>query len=144
MGTNTGAGLREIHVPTDPTKEPSNSVQEWTSVTSPPDIIKHIMTQNNKQFSQAKDTPLADTPLGRTIGHNGDSEVAEQILQGTFEVHHQISEVTWFIEKCKKTHKYKSSPRTSTQQCSRVHLVAYPKRNPHPTQADTLDTTKLP
>ena len=102
MGTNTGAGLREIHVPTDPTKEPSNSVQEWTSVTSPPDIIKHIMTQNNKQFSQAKDTPLADTPLGRTIGHNCDSEVAEQILQGTFEVHHQISEVTQFIEKCKK------------------------------------------
>ena len=62
MGTNTGAGLREIHVPTDPTKEPSNSIQEWTSVTSPPDIIKHIMTQNNKQFSQAKDTPRPTHP----------------------------------------------------------------------------------
>jgi len=45
---------------------------------------------------------LADTPLGRTIGKNGDSEASEQILEGTFDAKHQLIEVTRFIQKCKK------------------------------------------
>jgi len=102
MGTNTGSGLREVHVPSDPTEEPSNSVKSWTSITSPPEMIKHIMIQNDIQFSQANDTPLADSPLGRTISRNGDSKVAEQILEGTFNTEHQLNEVARFLQKCKK------------------------------------------
>jgi len=102
IGTNTGSGLREVHVPSNPEEEPSNSVQSWRSITSPPEMIKYIMSQNNVQFSQAKDTPLADTTLGRTIGKHGNSEAAEQILNGTFNTEHQINEVIRFIQKCKK------------------------------------------
>ena len=102
IGTNTGSGLREVHVPSNSEEEPSNTVQSWKSITSPPEIIKYIMSQNNVQFSQAKDTPLADTTLGKIIGKNGDSEAAKQILDGTFNPEHQISEVIRFIQKCKK------------------------------------------
>ena len=140
ISTNTDSGLREVHVPFEPTEKLSNSVQSCTSTTSPPKMIKHIMLQNNIQFLQAKDTPLADTPLGRKIGKNGDSVTAEQILEGTFDVEHQLSEVTRFVQKCKK------DPRIEPflqQPYSRVLLVDFLKRNPPPTLEDILVTTRL-
>jgi len=42
---------------------------------------EYIMNQNNKKFCQARDTPLADTPLGRKIGHKGDTVTAEQFYR---------------------------------------------------------------
>jgi len=36
------------------------------------------------------------------IGKNCDSETAKQILEGTFDTKHQLSEVMQFIQKCKK------------------------------------------
>jgi len=35
------------------------------------------------------------------LGRNCDSEVTEQILEGTFDAEHQLTEVTRFFQKCK-------------------------------------------
>jgi len=45
---------------------------------------------------------IDSTTLGKIIGKNGNSEAAEQILEGTFNTKHQLSEVIRFIQKCKK------------------------------------------
>ena len=68
MRTLRNTGLPEIHVPQQDSEVASNSVLSWRTVTFTQEMIDHIINQNQKQFSQARDTPLADTPLGRRIG----------------------------------------------------------------------------
>jgi len=102
LGTSNGSGLKEIHVPLDATQAPNNTVQRWRSITSPLEMINHIIEQNKKQFSQARDTPLADTPLGRLIGKSADMQIADQILEGNYDATTQMAEVTRFLQSCKK------------------------------------------
>ena len=73
MGTLHLSGLREVHVPQQDSETASNSVSSWKSISDPQEIVNHIIKQNDVQFSHARFTPLADTPLGRKIGRYGDT-----------------------------------------------------------------------
>jgi len=68
MGTLRNSAIKEVHVPQQDSEEASNSVLSWKNVTSPQEMIRHVINQNRKQFSQAKDTTLVDTSLGKRIG----------------------------------------------------------------------------
>ena len=70
------------------------------------DKVHHVSKQHTVLTS--KRYSLADTTLGKIIGKKGNSEAAKQILQGTFNTEHQISEVIRLIQKCK------SDPRIQT------------------------------
>jgi hypothetical protein len=43
---------------------------------------EHIAQRNVEQFSHAGKTPFGYTELGDTLGHTGDSPLAEDILEG--------------------------------------------------------------
>jgi hypothetical protein len=48
-------------------------------------IEEHIAQRNMEQFSHAGKTPFGYTPLGEELGHTGDTQMAEDILEGTLE-----------------------------------------------------------
>jgi hypothetical protein len=47
--------------------------------------IEEIAQRNMEQFSHAGKTPFGYTPLGEELGHTGDTQMAEDILDGTLE-----------------------------------------------------------
>jgi len=102
MGTLHLSGLREIHVPQNESQVASNTVSTWQNITDPQKIIEHIIKQNDMQFSQARFTPLADTPLGRRIGKHGNTQVSEQILSGTFDTTGLPPEISRFLSSLMK------------------------------------------
>ena len=98
MGTLHLSGLKEIHVPQDDSETASNTVSRWKNITDPQEIVDHIIKQNDIQFSQARFTPLADTPLGRKIGKYGNTQVSEQLLSGTFETSGLSAEIARLLQ----------------------------------------------
>jgi len=98
MGTLHLSGLKEIHVPQDDSETASNSVSSWKSITDPQEIVDHNIKQNDIQFSQARFTPLADTPLGRSIGRYGNTQISEQLLSGTFETSGLSAEIARLLQ----------------------------------------------
>ena len=98
MGTLHLSGLKEIHVPQDDSETASNTVSRWKNITDPQEIVDHIIKQNDIQFSQARFTPLADTPLGRRIGKYGNTQVSEQLLSGTFDTSGLSAEIARLLQ----------------------------------------------
>jgi hypothetical protein len=48
-------------------------------------IEENIAKRNMEHFLNAGKTPLGYTPLGAEVGHTGDTQMAEDILDGTLE-----------------------------------------------------------
>ena len=75
MGSN---GILHIKIP-DPTNK-----SEMVKV-SDPDEMQQVMSDNFKaKFLEVYDTPLAQTPFLELLGYDGLTEVAEQIILGTY------------------------------------------------------------
>jgi hypothetical protein len=48
-------------------------------------IEEHLIARNVEQFSHAGATPFGYTPLGKELGHTGDSPMADKIYNGTID-----------------------------------------------------------
>jgi hypothetical protein len=57
----------------------------WKQIQGKESIEEHIAKRNMEQFSHAGKTPFGYTPLGAELGHTGDTQMAEDILDGTLE-----------------------------------------------------------
>jgi hypothetical protein len=63
----------------------------WTQIIGKDDIEDHLIQHNVEQFSLAGETPFGYSPLGKELGHTGDSEMADAIHEGTLE-HEALSD----------------------------------------------------
>jgi hypothetical protein len=85
--TNHG-GLSRIDIPSSSTEpflegpDPKTWCGEWTSITQPEDIAKHLCSMNACQYNQAAETPFANSPLVDIIGPEANTTEAHHILQG--------------------------------------------------------------
>jgi hypothetical protein len=57
----------------------------WTKIENKEEVESHLIDRNVEQFSHARNTPFGYTALGKELGHTGDSDMAESILNGTLE-----------------------------------------------------------
>jgi hypothetical protein len=57
----------------------------WNQIEGKESIEEHIAQRNMEHFSHAGKTPFGYTTLGEEMGHTGDTQVAEDILDGTLE-----------------------------------------------------------
>jgi hypothetical protein len=57
----------------------------WRQIVGKTQVEEQLIERNVEQFSHAGATPLGYTDLGRELGHTGDTPMAEDILDGTFE-----------------------------------------------------------
>jgi hypothetical protein len=57
----------------------------WSQIIGKDDLEDHLIQRNVKQFSLARETPFGYSPLGKELGHTGDSEMADAIHEGTLE-----------------------------------------------------------
>jgi hypothetical protein len=57
----------------------------WTKIGNKEEVESHLIDRNVKQFSHAGNTPFGYTDLGKELGHTGDSDMCENILNGTLE-----------------------------------------------------------
>jgi hypothetical protein len=64
----------------------------WTQVIGKDDLEDHLIQRNVDQFSIARETLFEYSPLGKELGHTGDSEMADAIHEGTLE-HEALSDV---------------------------------------------------
>jgi len=78
---------------------PIGTIFEEYKLSTCDDKTHHASKQHTVFTSKS---PLADIPLGRNIGKNGDSVTAVQILKGTFDAEHQLIELMTLIQKCNK------------------------------------------
>jgi hypothetical protein len=63
----------------------------WSQIIGKDDLEDHLIKRNVKQFSLAGETPFGYSPLGKELGHTGDSEMADAIYEGTLE-HEALSD----------------------------------------------------
>jgi hypothetical protein len=54
----------------------------WKQIQGKEYIEEHIAQKNMEQFSHAGNTPFGYTPLAEELGHTGDTQMAEDILDG--------------------------------------------------------------
>jgi hypothetical protein len=64
---------------------PNEDGTVWTKIESKEEVESHLIDRNVEQFSHAGNTPFGYTDLGKKLGHTGDSDMAENILNGTLE-----------------------------------------------------------
>jgi hypothetical protein len=57
----------------------------WKQIQGKESIEEHIAQRNMEQFSHAGKTPCGYTPLGEKLGKTGDTQMAEDILDGMLE-----------------------------------------------------------
>jgi hypothetical protein len=57
----------------------------WKQIQGKESIEEHIAQRNMEQFSHAGKTPFGYTPLGEELGHAVDTQMAEDIMDGTLE-----------------------------------------------------------
>jgi hypothetical protein len=57
----------------------------WSQIIGKDDLEDHLIQRNIKEFSLAGETPFGYSPLGKELGHTGDSEMADAIHEGTLE-----------------------------------------------------------
>ena len=67
---------------------------EWYAITDGPTIERLIQARNKKHFSQAEETPLATNEIIDLFGPGGDTEYAEQILNGTADLRQATDDET--------------------------------------------------
>jgi hypothetical protein len=63
----------------------------WTQIIGKYDLKDHLIQHNVEQFSLAGETPFGYSPLGKELGHTGDSEMADAIHEVTLE-HEALSD----------------------------------------------------
>jgi hypothetical protein len=56
-----------------------------TQIIGKDDLEYHLIQRNVEQFSLAGETPFGYSPLGKYLGHTGDSEMADANHEGTLE-----------------------------------------------------------
>jgi hypothetical protein len=54
-----------------------------TKIENKTEVESHLIDRNGQQFSHAGTTPFGYTALGTELGHTCDSDMAENILNGT-------------------------------------------------------------
>jgi hypothetical protein len=64
---------------------PINNKTTRTKIEDKDEVENHLIARNVEQFSHAGATPFGYTDLGKELGHTGDSDMAEAILDGTLE-----------------------------------------------------------
>jgi hypothetical protein len=74
-GDSTRTGLYILRI---------NDGQDWIEVTEKEDMEKALLRESQQRFNQAKETPFCTNPLLEAVGPVGISDVAQQILNGTF------------------------------------------------------------
>jgi hypothetical protein len=57
----------------------------WTKIENKEDVERHLIERNVEKFSHAGNTPFGYSALGKELGHTGDSDMAESILNGKLE-----------------------------------------------------------
>jgi hypothetical protein len=57
----------------------------WRKVEDKEIMREHLMERNIEQFSHAGKTPFGYSDLGAELGHTGDSQMANDILEGTLQ-----------------------------------------------------------
>jgi hypothetical protein len=57
----------------------------WRKVEDKEIMEEYLMERNIEQFSHAGTTPFGYSDLGTEVGHNGDSQIANYILDGTLQ-----------------------------------------------------------
>jgi hypothetical protein len=63
----------------------------WKQLTGKEEIEEHLIARNVVKFSHAGSTPFGYTPLGKELGHTGDSPIANKIYNGTLD-HEALNE----------------------------------------------------
>jgi hypothetical protein len=49
-------------------------------------MVKAFFKENDKRFSQTEPTPPMQPPLVNDLGYLAETEMAEQVLEGTYEI----------------------------------------------------------
>jgi hypothetical protein len=57
----------------------------WCQIVGKDQVEEHLIEWNVEQFYHAGATPLSYTELGQELGHNGDTLMADAIIDGTLE-----------------------------------------------------------
>jgi hypothetical protein len=57
----------------------------WKQLTGKEEIEEHLIARNMEQLSHEGATPFGYTPLGKELGHTGDSRMADDIYNGTLD-----------------------------------------------------------
>jgi hypothetical protein len=102
MGKGRGPGIKELLIPTNTNEDPTNSTTQWTVEGNKDKLTKAIMTQNEKQFSKAFNTPFACGSLKETLGADGTTAAGDAMLRGAYEITSPIAELKEFVETFKK------------------------------------------
>lgn len=76
---------------------------EWRQIEVPTEVLFHLQQRNRLHFGQAKGTPFAVPPLSDGLGFQGDGDVGEQILQGTYDTTDLDDNVALLIEHMKQS-----------------------------------------
>jgi hypothetical protein len=64
---------------------PYDDGMTWKKVEDKEEVEHQLIDRNVEKFSHAGETPFGYTELGKELGHTGDSDMAESILNGTLE-----------------------------------------------------------
>jgi hypothetical protein len=64
---------------------PNGDGTAWTKIENNAEVESHLIDRNVEQFSHAGTTPFGYTEPGKELGHTGNSDMAENILNGTLD-----------------------------------------------------------
>lgn len=78
------ACVTQIEVPSPSDTDPKEC-NTWVQVDIPDKVVKHLLTQNQKHFGQAAETPFTVHPLRTHLVFDGQGdEAAEEVLHGIY------------------------------------------------------------
>jgi hypothetical protein len=77
---NTLNRIKLVHV-----EVPNEDGTAWTKIENKAEVESHLIDRNVEQFSHAGTTPFGYTAIGTELGHTGDIDMAENILDGTLD-----------------------------------------------------------
>jgi hypothetical protein len=94
-GQFRGIGLNMIEVPAEEGTDPKQCT-EWKTVNLPDEIIQRLMERNRSHFGQAHGTPFTVPPLSEQLQFEGNTESAEAIFTGDYDVS-QLEDITGLV-----------------------------------------------
>jgi hypothetical protein len=77
--SNNKSSLARVSVPDD------GPESLWQQISGKDDLEDHLIKRNIEQISHAGATPFGYTELGKDLGHTGDSQMDQDIYDGTLE-----------------------------------------------------------